>query len=81
MDSPMAGGLGGPAGGDGNSDDSEEESAESVAALLGLISTGGLSTELIIDDPVTSGSDSSQWNCPQSERSDGCAGELEPGSK
>ena len=43
-------------------EESEEESAASVAAALGLISTGGLSTEQLVDDPVTSGSDSGQWS-------------------
>ena len=42
-------------------EDSEEESAESIAATLGLISTGGATTDQLIDDPVTSGSDSGQW--------------------
>jgi filamentous hemagglutinin family protein len=53
----------------GSSDESDEkdgedseESAESIAATLGLISTGGLSTEQLIDAPVTSGSDSGQWD-------------------
>ncbi len=47
---------------DGEDEESEEESAASIAASLGLISTGGLTTEQLIDDPVTSGSDSGQWD-------------------
>ena len=67
MDSPMseAVGLGGPADSESGEDDEEseeEESAESIAASLGLISTGGLTTRQLIDDPVTSGSDSGQWS-------------------
>ena len=63
MNSPLANaGLGGPNAADEEDDeDDEEESAESIAAALGLISTGGLSTQQLIDDPVTSGSDSGQW--------------------
>jgi hypothetical protein len=42
-------------------EEAEEESAASVAASLGLISTGGLTAQQLVDDPVTSGSDSGQW--------------------
>ena len=75
MNGPMAGGFGEPAGSE--SEAGEEESAESIAATLGLISTGGVSTELIIDEPVTSGSDSNQWNCPQGEESSTCESALD----
>ena len=64
MDSPMAGDFGGSDNSDEPGEDGEEESAESIAASLGLISTGGLNAEQLVDDPVTSGSDSGQWDGP-----------------
>jgi hypothetical protein len=52
------------AGAESEDDDenSEDESEASLAAALGLISTGGHTDEQLVDDPVTSGSDSGQWN-------------------
>ncbi|MBA2467428.1 MAG: hypothetical protein H0V46_07490 [Sphingomonas sp.] len=64
MSSPMAQAAVGGAGltDPESEDDSAEESEASIAASLGLISTGGLSTQQLLDDPVTSGSDSGQWS-------------------